>query len=577
MWRWLNSLPRVVRQQCTGPGASAGIHVEEINDSKDFKKTKQQSCEWKSHCRKKEDKDYDRKKDHRYDIPDFWSLVLGSPSHIDAIGLGGALALGIQFGHFKFLHRISKDREETRRHCLLSTIVLHALPVTTDTKLSITSGNVANKQNTSHSQQSSDETWLHKATLQDKSQNTKDVANETPEVETLEQAFKNFEDVCKKYTATGKGILGSQEAQQGHLKSAAALWEEAANLGNTKSRFNLAVCYETGRGVKKNLKESVRWYKLAAEDFHPQAMYNLGQMYLQGSLHTPRDPHRGLQLISAAADLGLAEAQCYLGVYYTEDQTENESKAVHYLTLASNQQNAEAQYFLGLCYQHGYGVDENLCKASDLYSKSAGRGNPDAMFSLAIFHQEGLGGLPQDKKCAQRLLRQAADCGCQDAIHEIQMSKKPTQNQSTVIQQDATSGRTPVSEPSKNMKYQFKLNSSVSTPCLTDLLRENMIPFNKDLFCDPVSNTGTLSQLYTQLMVPRGFTITTSETKNKKSRSPSPIDADSDSGVVFKLGLYSQEEEHSDSQGTEDVLGTSCSLLHRRTSTMPDLNIIPCI
>jgi TPR repeat protein len=61
--------------------------------------------------------------------------------------------------------------------------------------------------------------------------------------------------VCKKYTATGKGILGSQEAQQGHLKSAAALWEEAANLGNTKSRFNLAVCYETGRGVKKNLKE----------------------------------------------------------------------------------------------------------------------------------------------------------------------------------------------------------------------------------------------------------------------------------------------------------------------------------
>jgi hypothetical protein len=104
-----------------------------------------------------------------------------------------------------------------------------------------------------------------------------------------------------------------------------------------------------------------------------------------------------------------------------------------------------------------------------------------------------------------------------------------------------------------------------------------MIPFNKDLFCDPVSNTGTLSQLYTQLMVPRGFTITTSETKNKKSRSPSPIDADSDSGVVFKLGLYSQEHSHSDSQGTEDVLGTSCSLLHRRTSTMPDLNIIPCI
>ena len=40
-------------------------------------------------------------------------------------------------------------------------------------------------------------------------------------------------------------------------------------------------------------------------------MYNLGQMYLQGSLYTPRDQHRGVQLIAAAADLGLAEVKYY--------------------------------------------------------------------------------------------------------------------------------------------------------------------------------------------------------------------------------------------------------------------------
>ena len=81
------------------------------------------------------------------------------------------------------------------------------------------------------------------------------ISNETPVTESLEEAFKNFEDVCKIYTATGKGIMGVQEAQKGHFKSAAALWEEGAKLGNTKSRFNLALCYETGRGVKKNLEE----------------------------------------------------------------------------------------------------------------------------------------------------------------------------------------------------------------------------------------------------------------------------------------------------------------------------------
>lgn len=49
--------------------------------------------------------------------------------------------------------------------------------------------------------------------------------------------------------------MGSQEAQKGNMKSAAALWKEASKLGNAKSHFNLGVCYETGKGVKKDLQE----------------------------------------------------------------------------------------------------------------------------------------------------------------------------------------------------------------------------------------------------------------------------------------------------------------------------------
>lgn len=48
---------------------------------------------------------------------------------------------------------------------------------------------------------------------------------------------------------------------------------------------------------------------MAAEDLHPQAMYNLGLMYLEGSMHTPKDIHQGLQLISTAADFGLPEVK----------------------------------------------------------------------------------------------------------------------------------------------------------------------------------------------------------------------------------------------------------------------------
>lgn len=47
---------------------------------------------------------------------------------------------------------------------------------------------------------------------------------------------------------------------------------------------------------------------------------------------------------------------------------------------------------LGMCYESGYGVEENMCRAADLYAKAADSGHPDAIFSLAMFHRDGLGG-----------------------------------------------------------------------------------------------------------------------------------------------------------------------------------------
>lgn len=125
----------------------------------------------------------------------------------------------------------------------------------------------------------------------------------------------------------------------------------------------------------------------------------------------------------------------------------------------------------------------------------------------------------------------------------------------------------------ESIAYQFKLNSSVSSPCLTDLLRENMIPLNTDLLCDPVSDTGTLSQLYKQLMVPRGFTP--SVTRVQESRSSSPVDDDSDSGVVFKY-VFEDDEIGTGVSLTAREFGSTNLGLHQRTSTMPDLNIISC-
>lgn len=74
-------------------------------------------------------------------------------------------------------------------------------------------------------------------------------------MESLEEVFEDFNRICKDYTATGKSMMGIQEAEKGNMRGAVELWEESSMLGNTKALFNLGLCYETGKGVEKNIEQ----------------------------------------------------------------------------------------------------------------------------------------------------------------------------------------------------------------------------------------------------------------------------------------------------------------------------------
>ena len=55
-------------------------------------------------------------------------------------------------------------------------------------------------------------------------------------------------------------------------------YKKAAENGYADSQYNLAMCYETGTGVKKDLRMARKWYKEAAKNGNKQAIEQLNAL-----------------------------------------------------------------------------------------------------------------------------------------------------------------------------------------------------------------------------------------------------------------------------------------------------------
>jgi TPR repeat protein len=63
-----------------------------------------------------------------------------------------------------------------------------------------------------------------------------------------------------------------------------------------------------GQGAPQDLAEAARWYRLAADQGHAKAQYNLACLYGTGQ-GVPQDHAEEARLLRLAAAQGLAEAQ----------------------------------------------------------------------------------------------------------------------------------------------------------------------------------------------------------------------------------------------------------------------------
>lgn len=129
-----------------------------------------------------------------------------------------------------------------------------------------------------------------------------------------------------------------------------------AKKGNAEAQFKVGQMYETGRGVEKNIIEAKRWINMAAAQGNKAAGYNLLYKDLEKNGVTKKNEAELADLQKAAAD----------GDGY-------------------------AQYYLGLMYSRGVGVNKNSKSAHDWLAKSSLVGITAAEAEIARVNQANHG------------------------------------------------------------------------------------------------------------------------------------------------------------------------------------------
>lgn len=84
---------------------------------------------------------------------------------------------------------------------------------------------------------------------------------------------------------------------------AARLLEQAANAGSAEAQYELAIQYETGRGVPQDQARALELYRQSAALDFPDAINDLGFFHYHGMMGLPSDPQKALAMFERAADL----------------------------------------------------------------------------------------------------------------------------------------------------------------------------------------------------------------------------------------------------------------------------------
>ena len=217
------------------------------------------------------------------------------------------------------------------------------------------------------------------------------------------------------------------------LKKASTPSKENNFEPSSQAIVGRGLCLQNGWGVKKNLKESVKFYEKASdpklpEGDNPLGMYYLGLAHYNGT-GVPINFKLAFKFFSMAADQELCNAEYFVAglLYYGEGVQQNYSKAIKYYKKVVEHQEADENYIvesyfkLGFCYLFGKGVKQNTKTAFRYLNKAIKSEHIEATYWLGYYYYDLWNKLEEDDKevgkKAYKYLKSASDQNIELSLH----------------------------------------------------------------------------------------------------------------------------------------------------------------
>lgn len=174
-----------------------------------------------------------------------------------------------------------------------------------------------------------------------------------------------------------RGVGGERDCAGG-----IRLLKELAEQSDLESENRLGHAYRVGECVKKDLATAKIWLEKAADSGYVDSLNELADMYFIGD-GVPKNLQKWFELNMNGA---------------CQDKANDAARA-------------SCQYNVGLAYDQGWGVKEDLNQARIWYAKAATAGNPHACNNLSLIYLNGKG-CTVNKDLAMSLLKLGVKNGC---------------------------------------------------------------------------------------------------------------------------------------------------------------------